>query len=119
MSKILIADDSMFQRKLMRDTVLKMGHECVEAVNGKEALDLVTSEKPDCLVLDLLMPVMDGIQLLEELKAIDTNIPRIVLSADIQESTASKCLELGAMKFLNKPFKKDQFIEFINIALNK
>lgn len=118
MSKILIADDSMFQRKLMKDAVVEMGHEYIEAKNGQEALDLINDQNPDCLMLDLLMPVMDGIQLLEELKKVDSPLPRIVLSADIQESTISKCLELGALKFLNKPFKKDEFIASINLALN-
>ncbi len=119
MTKILLADDSMFQRKLMRDTILGMDFTCIEAENGLEALQLFNAEQPHCIVLDLLMPEMDGFTLLEELKKLETDTPKIVLSADIQETTIQKCMDLGAFAFLNKPFNKEKFIETINKALAK
>ena len=68
MSRILIADDSLLQRRTLSSIVTDEGHEVQTAKNGREALDLIPSQSPDCLLLDLLMPEVDGIQVLETLR---------------------------------------------------
>lgn len=107
MSRILITDDSMAQRMILSDMVKAAGHETWTANNGWEALERMRAEPPDCLLLDLLMPEMDGVQLLEALKAENIHIPVIVISADIQEWIRNQCIELGAKEFLNKPPKAE------------
>ena len=80
----------------------------VTACNGQEALEKIQAHPPDCLLLDILMPIMNGVQLLEHLKSRGMTLPVIVLTADVQDSSKDRCLELGATMFLNKPVKQDQ-----------
>jgi CheY-like chemotaxis protein len=108
MSRILITDDSLLQRKTLSAIVQNEGHTVETATNGREALEIIQANPPDCLLLDMLMPEVDGIQVLETLKANDCRLPVIVLTADIQEWMKTRCLELGAAAFLNKPVKQDR-----------
>lgn len=107
MSRILITDDSLLQRKTLSAIVQDEGHTVETATNGREALEIIRANPPDCLLLDMLMPEVDGIQVLETLKANDCRFPVIVLTADIQEWMKTRCLDLGAAAFLNKPVKQD------------
>ncbi len=108
MSRVLITDDSLLQRKTLSAIVADVGHEVDTACNGQEALDKIQASPPDCLLLDMLMPVMDGVQVLEALESQGLKLPVIVLTADVQEWLKDRCLELGANTFLNKPVKQDQ-----------
>lgn len=86
-----------------------MGHTSVEAADGREGLEKVASEHPDCITIDLNMPTMNGIQFLSQLDGANGSAPVIVLTADIQEETRKQCSELGAAGFLNKPFSPETF----------
>ncbi len=108
MNRVLITDDSLLQRKTLSAIVADGGYEVDTACNGQEALEKIQANPPDCLMLDMLMPVMDGIQVLETLEAQGVKLPIIVLTADVQEWLKNRCLELGATSFLNKPVKQDQ-----------
>ncbi len=108
MAKVLVIDDSSFQRKWIVRAVLAMGHLAVEASNGKEGLEKLQCEQPHCITIDLNMPEMNGLEFLAEMNNRKLSIPTIVITADIQEATRKECLELGAAAFLNKPFKPDQ-----------
>ena len=108
MIHILLIDDSSFQRRILLGMLQRLGYEVDTACNGQEALEKIQAHLPDCLLLDILMPIMDGVQLLEHLKSQEVTLPIIVLSADVQESLKDRCLELGATTFLNKPLKQDQ-----------
>ena len=106
MAKILLVDDSRFQRNYVSKMLVRMGHEVITAENGKAGLEMSQSEKPDLIITDILMPVLDGIGFLRGLKEQNSRIPAIVSSADIQESTRTECLDLGAIDFLTKPAKR-------------
>jgi len=108
MSRVLITDDSLLQRKTLSAIVVEAGHEVETACNGQEALEKIQANPPDCLLLDMLMPIMDGVQVLEQLESQGLKLPVIVLTADVQEWLKTQCLELGATNFLNKPIKQDQ-----------
>ncbi len=108
MSRVLITDDSLLQRKTLSAIVADAGYEVDTACNGQEAIDKIQASPPDCLLLDMLMPVMDGVQVLEQLESLSIELPVIVLTADVQEWLKDRCLELGANIFLNKPVKQDQ-----------
>ncbi|MDH5700823.1 MAG: response regulator, partial [Nitrospirota bacterium] len=108
MSRVLITDDSLLQRKTLSAIVADVGHEVDTACNGQEALEKIQANPPDCLLLDMLMPIMDGVQVLETLESRGVKLPIIVLTADVQDWLKDRCLQLGATIFLNKPVKQDQ-----------
>ncbi|NVN99789.1 MAG: response regulator [Geobacteraceae bacterium] len=111
MQKVLVVDDSLFQRKSICDTLKEAGFLTIEAGDGREGLETARTGSPDYILTDLLMPVMDGIQFLTELKEQGFTCPMFVLSADIQETKRKQCLDLGVAGFLSKPFKKHELIE--------
>ena len=103
MARILIVDDSSFQRRLLRKFIELEGHEVVEATNGQEGLNIITTTPPDCIFLDLIMPEFNGFELLESLRQQNSSIPSVVITADVQTSTHQQCLDLGAYDIINKP----------------
>lgn len=110
MARILIIDDSSFQRGIIRKTLLQAGYETVEAKNGSEGLLQAHNAAPDLILLDLVMPEMDGFAVLTELQKQQNRVPVVVVTADIQEITREQCLALGAAGFLNKPVKTEDLI---------
>ncbi len=111
MAKILIIDDSRFTRLKLSTPLKKAGFEIIEAGDGAEGLKLTLEENPDCILCDLLMPVMDGFGFLESVKKENTQTPVLILTSDIQERTRQKALELGAIDLINKPPKYPEVIE--------
>ena len=118
MAEILVIDDSKLSQKAISDILNNANHNTIEAYNGLEAIEKIKNDNYDLIILDLLMPKMRGIEFLETIKNNNTNIPVIVLTADIQESTKAHCFELGARKFLNKPVKKEELLKAVVEVLN-
>ncbi len=120
MSKILITDDSWLTRRSIKRILQGEGYDISEAQNGLEALTFIneTDENIDLLVLDLLMPEMSGIEVLEKLKHDQIRIPVLVMTADIQKTVKQNCIALGADAFLNKPPEPEELIEVISDLLN-
>ncbi len=119
MGLILITDDAAFARRMVRKAVLKGEHEVLEAKDGQECLEIAAKNSPDCIILDLLMPELDGFGVLKALQDKGTNIPVIVLSADIQDSVKEECEKLGAFRILRKPPKEKEIIDAIAQALSR
>lgn len=117
MNRILITDDSSSQRIILSGILQKLGYQVDTAVNGKDALGKIAANPPDCMLLDNLMPIMDGLQTLEALQARNSGVPVIILTADIQEWLKTRCLELGATNVLNKPIKHAQLQEALQQIL--
>ncbi|CCK81398.1 response regulator [Desulfobacula toluolica] len=117
MAKILLIDDSWLTRRGLSGMISSSGHEIVEAENGMDGIKKIQDECPDCIFLDLLMPEMDGYEVLEILKEKNIKIPVIVCSADIQNTAKSKCLKLGAFDFLNKPPMVEEVLQVLEKAL--
>ncbi len=107
MARILIIDDSTFQRKIIASILAADLHEIVTATNGREGLHTAKSEHPDLIITDLLMPDTDGFSFLQEIKDEGIDIPVLILTSDIQTATRNRCLALGAAGVMNKPVKKD------------
>jgi len=118
MALILTIDDSMYMRKKMISILKEDGHEILEAEDGVRGLQMADSHKPDCILLDLIMPEMDGLKVLKSLHESGSKVPVIVITADIQESMQKKCMELGAYAFINKPPKKDELRNAVNNILS-
>lgn len=107
MAKILIIDDSSYMRRVIRGILSRDGYEIFEAEQGLKGLQTARDVSPDCILLDLIMPDVDGLKVLNTLHEQKSKIPVVVLTADIQESVRTQCLELGAAAFINKPPKED------------
>ncbi len=118
MARILIIDDSSFQRRIVRGMLTPEGYEIVEAGNGAEGL-VLAGDEIDCVLLDLIMPEMDGFAVLEALHRDRPGLPAIVLSADIQDATRKQCLELGARGFLNKPPQRGALLAAVREMLGR
>ncbi len=113
MVKVLIVDDSMFSRSMIKKIVKEIGHEAIEAANGQEGLKRIIEEKPDIVLTDLLMPEMDGMELLSVVKEKNLGVPVIVLTANIQDTVRQQCLEFGAIEFINKPPDKEKLKKYL------
>ncbi|RTR38821.1 response regulator transcription factor [Shewanella canadensis] len=101
MSKVLVVDDDLIFRELLKEALECEGHEVVSAENGMEALSILERELPDIILLDIMMPKLDGFGLLAARK---DQVPVIVISAIDNEDERIKGYELGADDFLTKPF---------------
>ncbi len=101
MALVLVIDDSAFQRGVIHSLVRDAGYETEEAENGRAGLEKIAARKPDCILTDLLMPDMGGLELLESLREPGAAIPVIIITGNIQESVRQRCLELGAAAVVN------------------
>src|SRR5512137_2788116 len=103
---ILVVDDTELNRIMLSNWLKEQGHQVILAKSGRQALELVCDADVDLILLDILMPEMDGYQVLERLKA-DAQLrqlPVIVISAVDELDSIVKCIELGAEDYLFKPF---------------
>ena len=105
---ILVCDDSLVARK----QVIRCLNQCIDAdiqqaVNGKEALEQLRQKQFDLVCLDLTMPEVDGIEVLEHIKAEKIESYVLVISADIQQKMKLRVAQLGAIDFINKPIQKN------------
>lgn len=117
MALILIVDDSQFQRNIIKKMLEPEGHEILEAENGLSAMQVTLAKKPDCVLVDKLMPEFDGEKFLQFIKQRNLMIPVIVITADIQESTYTQCINLGAFDVVNKPLKAEKLKDLLQKAL--
>ncbi len=119
MARILVADDDPYSLKLLDFRLKSLGHETIFAVDGREALEIATKEKPDLVLLDIMMPVINGFQVLRKLKSQEEtkNIPVIMLTAKVQEKDVVTGLEAGAVDYVTKPFSFAELSARVNRAL--
>ncbi|MDD2235957.1 MAG: hybrid sensor histidine kinase/response regulator [Kiritimatiellae bacterium] len=103
---VLIVDDMEMNRNVLHDFVLTMGYRPVVAESGARALEMVEQSPPDLILLDIMMPDPDGVEVLTRLKSHEryVAIPVIMITALDEMSSAAKCIELGADDYLTKPF---------------
>ena len=122
-TKILSVDDSKTIRMIVKRTFAP--YDCVvcEAANGEEGLTKAAAEKPDLIILDITMPVMDGVTMLIKLKESPElkGIPVIMLTAESGRENVAYIAKLGVRDYLVKPFKDEQLIEKVSrvITLTK
>jgi CheY-like chemotaxis protein len=105
MKKILIAEDNPVNRELMRELLEMQGYEVFEAVNGQEALQMIEQVRPDLLVLDLGMPVLDGFGAIRKIRAdpASANLPVLAATAFAMRGDREKTLEAGFDGYVSKP----------------
>jgi two-component system chemotaxis response regulator CheY len=112
--ELLIADDSDFMRNLLRE-ILKESFDIVgEAENGVEAVELYKQLEPDLVMMDIVMPIRDGIAATAEIKDIDTDARVLVCTAVDQEEKREAAVEAGADCYITKPFQKPSLMKAID-----
>lgn len=113
MSKILIADDNTMNRQLGAMLLERAEQRVVEAANGEEAVAVAQAEQPDLILMDLNMPVMDGIDALHRLREIEAtrHIPILAITGYPERWGRQMVLEWGFQGYLEKPFRPDTFAD--------
>jgi two-component system chemotaxis response regulator CheY len=117
-AKVLVIDDSGLARKNLRRMLQGAGHEVVEAQDGMAALEMYFAEKPDVVLLDLVMSGMYGLDVLKKLRQLDPEARVVVVSADIQTPSREMAREYGAGAFLSKPVEESEVLAAVNALLN-
>jgi two-component system chemotaxis response regulator CheY len=117
MATIMIVDDSNFTRRTHRRIVESDGHVVHEATSGMAAIESYFVHRPDLVLLDLTMEDMSGFEVLEKLRALEAGARVIVVSADVQRTTAKLVADAGAVRFLGKPVSPEGLLEAVREAL--
>lgn len=109
--KILIVDDAAFSRNILKQIVEAGGFQVAEAANGAEALEMFEKEKPDAVTMDLLMPDMDGMDVVRKILANDPEAKVIVISTDKQKFRQEEAKDAGVAGFIPKPVDPEKLLE--------
>jgi two-component system, chemotaxis family, chemotaxis protein CheY len=108
--RVLIVDDSALSRRTLRQILEPEGYDVVEAEDGLVALERYFLDKPDVVLLDLVMKGMYGLEVLTKLRELDADAKVVVVSADIQTSSKELVEQAGAKAFVNKPFDRAEIV---------
>jgi len=119
LARILIAEDDPGSGRLLIFRLKSFGHEPIIVVDGGEALKIAIKEKPDLILLDIMMPVMNGFQVLHKLKLQEEtkDIPIIMLTSKVQEKDIVAAIESGAVDYITKPFSFAELNARVNRTL--
>lgn len=118
MTLILVVDDESLYQRLLQVNLEKEGYAVIAADNGEDAVELVASRHPDLLVLDIMMPKMDGITTCERIRQF-SNVPIIMLTARGEEADRVKGLSVGADDYVIKPFSAPELIARVRAVLRR
>ena len=118
--KILVTDDSPTILEILKSVLVEEGYEVIAAADGQQALDLARAENPDLIILDLMLPKIDGYKVCRMLKFDEKfkNIPIIMLTARAKDDDEKLGKEVGADAYLRKPFQPEEVIDQIKKLLN-
>ncbi len=117
--KVLTVDDSRTIRLLVKRYLQPLGLDIVEAADGKQGVEAAIREKPDLIILDVTMPIMDGQQALQEIRSNSAieNIPVLMLTAESRKDMVVALIQMGISDYIVKPFNQDVLIEKVNAIL--
>ena len=118
MKKILVVDDEKPISDIIKFNMVKEGYEVVTAFDGREALELFEAERPDILILDLMLPEIDGLEVARTIRK-TSNVPIIVLSAKDSEFDKVIGLEIGADDYMTKPFSNRELQARVKAILRR
>jgi two-component system KDP operon response regulator KdpE len=115
-TKVLVVEDDRLIRRLLRSVLPARGFAVTEAETGAAALDLLRTEAPDLIVLDIGLPDINGLDLMRHVRA-ESNVPIVVLSYTGAVTTKVEALESGASDYVTKPFNADELVARLRVAL--
>ena len=113
MAKILVVDDAVFMRAKASRLLTQEGFQVIEASDGAQAVEAYSSQKPDVVLMDITMPVLDGISALRAIRAIDATAKVIMVTALGQRSMVLESIRAGARDFVIKPFQAEKLVEAV------
>lgn len=113
MPKILLVDDAAFMRMRCAKLLKEHGYEVEEAENGHEAVHKYQNVHPDLVLMDITMPVMDGIAATRELRSLDPDAKVVMVTALGQQSMVIEAIKAGAKDFVVKPFQPDKILDTV------
>ncbi len=116
---VLVVDDTEFMARVLADMLTGAGYRVLVALGGPEALKVYERELPDVVTLDVVMPGMDGIQVLRLLRDIDPACRAIMVSAVGHEAKVLEAVQLGARNYVLKPVDKDKLLGAVRRALDE
>ena len=118
--RVLVVDDDPQVLRLMRVNLELEGYDVVSAPDGEEALEAVLAERPDVVVCDVMMPGVDGLTVLRNLRANPrtSKIPFVMVSAKAQRADVKAALDMGADKYITKPFDPQDLLDAVENLLN-
>ncbi len=121
MHKVLIADDEPFVIRMLKDKLQNAGINVVSAVNGKQAVELAEAEKPNLIIMDWMMPEMNGLEACESIrsKSFHALTPIIMLTAKGQEIDEKRGKEAGANHYITKPFSPRRLLRLVQDYLDR
>ena len=119
MAKILVVDDSNMSRRILRRMLESAGHQVLEAQDGMTGIEQYSLHQPDLVLLDLTMPKMHGLEVLEKLREMDEQARVVVATADIQSATHTLAEAAGASGYITKPLAADKVLQAVNNALGE
>ncbi len=114
MKTILIVDDSAFTRAIHAKIVSAAGHRPLEANDGQTAVEAYRQHQPDVVLVDLLMPDMDGLEVIRQILELDPEAKTVVCSTDKQQARQNEARQIGVNAFLTKPVNADQLTAVIS-----
>jgi|YNPMSStandDraft_1061717.scaffolds.fasta_scaffold35287_2 two-component system KDP operon response regulator KdpE len=114
--RVLVVDDDRTIRRYLRAALSSAGYQSMEVASGKEALQVVHAYRPQLIILDLILPDTDGIQITRQLRAW-TEVPILILSSNQDESDKINALDAGADDYLTKPFGVGELLARIRLAM--
>ncbi len=117
-TKILIVDDEPRYLRLMEANLITEGYDVIKATNGQEAVDKVAKENPDLVLMDIMMPVLDGFAATERIREF-SSVPIIVVTARGEESARVRGLDLGADDYIVKPFSATELLARVRAVLRR
>jgi len=119
MPRVLVVDDDPQVVRLLRVNLELEGYDVVSAADGQQALDAVDAESPDLVVCDVMMPGMDGVEVVRRLRADKKTVPVVMLSAKAMRSDMKAGLDAGANEYVTKPFDPAELIEVVDRLLGR
>jgi len=116
MANILTVDDSPSIRQMIKVVLAPLGHNIIEAADGRQGLEKATSSRPSLVITDLNMPVMNGLELIRALRALPAlaGLPIVFLTTESNDAVKQEAKQAGATGWITKPFSQDQLLAVVN-----
>lgn len=122
---ILLVEDNVLNQKVIVFNLKKLNYNVVAVDNGKDAIDKFSNTPFDLILMDLMLPEMNGYEITQEIrrlekeKGIENTIPIIAITANVLDNDREKCFEAGMNEFMTKPFTTDQLVEKIRMFIDE
>lgn len=116
--KILVVDDAAFMRMMLKKILSSAGYELIEAADGADGISKYKEHKPNLVLLDIIMPTIDGIECLRQIVAFDQNASVVMCSSIGQQAIVSDAIQIGAKDFIVKPFDSAKVLEIVSAYCN-